>query len=139
MGRRGWQFRTNNLVQYLKLKTAVDSGGLVNMYWIGRVNEANIRHDSAIEDYISDDADAWLTTWGESWSYWAKSRCYEFSHDIEQIDETYVLNFQSLITQQCLSLQSERWNVPATWIIDVGDSEIISIVADGITYVKHSR
>ena len=56
------------------LKTAVDSGGLV-MYWIGRVNEANIRHDSAIEDYISDDADARLTTWGESWSYWAKSRC----------------------------------------------------------------
>ena len=115
-----------------ELKTAVESGGLVNMYWIGRVNEANIRHDSAIEDYISDDADAWLTTWGESWSYWAKSRCYEFSRDVEQIDGTYVLTFQSLITQQCLSLQSERWNVPATWIIDIGESEIISIVADGI-------
>ena len=62
MGRRG-----GSLEQIIgsvdDVKAAVEEGGLVNMYWIGRVNEATIRHDSDIEDYIANEADAWLTTW----------------------------------------------------------------------------
>ena len=96
-----------------------------------RVNEATIRHDSAIEDYIADDADAWLTTWGQAWSYWAKSRCYEFDHSIISDGDNFILNFQSLIKEQCTNLFPERWNVPITWIIDLGDSEILNITSEG--------
>ena len=113
------------------VKNAVDEGGLVNLYWIGRVNEATIRHDSAIEDYLANDADAWLTTWGQAWSYWAKSKCYEFDHSITAQDNNYILNFQSLIKEQCTNLLPERWNIPITWIIDVGDSSVLNITSEG--------
>ena len=65
-----------------------------------------IRHDSAIEDYIADDADA-STTWGQAWSYWAKSRCYEFDHSIISDGDNFILNFQSLIKEQCTNLFPE--------------------------------
>ena len=126
------------------VKNAVDEGGLVNLYWIGRVNEATIRHDSAIEDYLANDADAWLTTWGQAWSYWAKSKCYEFDHSITTQDDNYILNFQSLIKEQCTNLLPERWNIPITWIIDVGDSSILNITSEGepmtdITQQRHTQ
>ena len=126
------------------VKNAVDEGGLVNLYWIGRVNEATIRHDSAIEDYLANDADAWLTTWGQAWSYWAKSKCYEFDHSITAHDNNYILNFQSLIKEQCTNLLPERWNIPITWIIDVGDSSILNITSEGepmtdITQQRHTQ
>ncbi|DAC60349.1 MAG TPA: hypothetical protein D7I03_02410 [Candidatus Poseidoniales archaeon] len=126
------------------VKEAVEEGGLVNLYWIGRVHEATIRHDSDIEDYISNDADAWLTTWGQSWSYWAKSKCYEFDHSIISQGENYILNFESLIKEQCTNLLPERWNVPITWMLDIGSSDIINISADGeplenITQQRHTR
>ena len=126
------------------VKNAVDEGGLVNLYWIGRVNEATIRHDSAIEDYLADDADAWLTTWGQAWSYWAKSKCYEFDHSITTQNDNYILNFQSLIKEQCTNLLPERWNIPITWIIDVGDSSILNITSEGepmtdITQQRHTQ
>ena len=126
------------------VKNAVDEGGLVNLYWIGRVNEATIRHDSAIEDYLANDADAWLTTWGQAWSYWAKSKCYEFDHSITAQDDNYILNFQSLIKEQCTNLLPERWNIPITWIIDVGDSSILNITSEGepmkdITQQRHTQ
>ena len=112
-----WEEEGGSLEQIIgsvdTVKNAVDEGGLVNLYWIGRVNEATIRHDSAIEDYIVNDADAWpLTTWGQSWSYWAKNKCYEFDHSITPQGESYVLNFQSLVKEQCTNLLPERWNVP---------------------------
>tara|TARA_B100000927_G_scaffold284884_1_gene274327 strand:+ start:872 stop:2068 length:1197 start_codon:yes stop_codon:yes gene_type:complete len=109
------------------VQNAVEEGGLVNLYWIGRVNEATIRHDSAIEDYISDDADAWLTTWGQAWSYWAKSKCYEFDHSVTSQGDNYVIHFQSLLKEQCTELLPERWNVPITWVIDLGESELLNV------------
>ena len=113
------------------VKAAVEEGGLVNMYWIGRVNEATIRHDSDIEDYIANEADAWLTTWGQAWSYWTKSRCYEFDHSISPEDGNYVISFESLIKEQCTELFPERWNVPVTWMIDLGQAELISVESHG--------
>ena len=113
------------------VKAAVEEGGLVNMYWIGRVNEATIRHDSDIEDYIANEADAWLTTWGQAWSYWTKSRCYEFDHSISPEGGNYVISFESLIKEQCTELFPERWNVPVTWMIDLGQSELISVESSG--------
>ena len=126
------------------VKNAVDEGGLVNLYWIGRVNEATIRHDSAIEDYLANDADAWMTTWGQAWSYWAKGKCYEFDHSITNQDDNYILNFQSLIKEQCTNLLPERWNIPITWIVDVGDSSILNITSEGepmtdITQQRHTQ
>lgn len=126
------------------VKNAVDEGGLVNLYWIGRVNEATIRHDSAIEDYIANDADAWLTTWGQSWSYWAKNKCYEFDHSITPQGESYVLNFQSLVKEQCTNLLPERWNVPITWVVDLGNSEVLNITSEGepmndISQIRHTQ
>ena len=103
------------------------------MYWIGRVNEATIRHDSAIEEYIANEADAWLTTWGQAWSYWSKSRCYEFDHSIASQGDNYVINFQSLIKEQCTQLFPERWNIPITWMINLPASEILSIESNGVT------
>ena len=35
------------------LEAELDAGGLVNMYWIGRVNDATIRHDSEVTDLLS--------------------------------------------------------------------------------------
>ena len=101
------------------------------MYWIGRVNEATIRHDSEIEDYIAEDADAWLTTWGQAWSYWAKTRCYEFDHSISLENGKYVIGFESLIIEQCTELFPERWNVPITWMIDLGEAIITEVEAGG--------
>ena len=126
------------------VKSAVEEGGLVNMYWIGRVNEATIRHDSDIEDYIANEADAWLTTWGQAWSYWTKSRCYEFDHSISPEDGNYVISFESLIKEQCTQLFPERWNVPVTWMIDLGQSELISVESFGepledITNKRHTQ
>ena len=126
------------------VKSAVEEGGLVNMYWIGRVNEATIRHDSDIEDYIANEADAWLTTWGQAWSYWTKSRCYEFDHSISPEDGNYVISFESLIKEQCTQLFPERWNVPVTWMIDLGESELISVESFGepledITNKRHTQ
>lgn len=114
------------------VKDAVEEGGLVNLYWIGRVNEATIRHDSEIEDYISDDADAWLTTWGQAWSYWVKEKCYQFDHSVSEVGDNYVISFKSLDTEQCGELFPERWNIPITWMLDIKKSSIISISSDDV-------
>jgi len=113
-----------------QVKDAVEQGGLVNLYWIGRVNDATIRHDKDIEQYITEEANAWLTTWGQAWSYWSASKCYQFDHEITESDGEFILKFESLITEQCQNLNPERWNVPLTWKIDIGDSRINSIIGD---------
>ena len=113
------------------VKNAVEEGGLVNLYWIGRVDLATIRHDKEIEDYISNDANAWLTTWGQSWSYWVYDGCYEPSHSITEKDGEFILSFESLIKDQCTALFPERWNIPITHMIDIGDSKLISVSYNG--------
>ena len=127
-----------------QVEAAVNEGGLVNLYWIGRVNEATIRHDSEIEDYISEEADAWLTTWGQTWSYWATTRCYQIDHTISPSGDNYVFSFESLITEECTNLIPERWNVPVTWIIDINQAEVLSVipesgVIENITGDRHTK
>ena len=46
------------------LQSEVEKGGLVNMYWIGRNEQASIRADSEIVNWLEYDAEVWLTTWG---------------------------------------------------------------------------
>ena len=143
LGRRGGSLE-QIIGSVSTVKSAVDEGGLVNMYWIGRVNEATIRHDSAIEDFIAEEAEAWLTTWGQVWSYWSKSRCYEFDHSVTPQGSDYVINFQSLIKEQCTQLFPERWNVPITWKIDLGDAELLSVdvsgaLMDDISNKRHTQ
>lgn len=126
-----------------QVQDAVEEGGLVNLYWIGRVNDATIRHDKDIEQYISEEADAWLTTWGQAWSYWSASKCYQFDHSMTQVGQEYVLSFESLITEQCSNLNPDRWNVPLTWAFDIGDSQIISITDSNgdmanISQIRHT-
>ena len=126
LGRRG-----GSLEQIIgskdQVESAVNEGGLVNLYWIGRVDDATIRHDKDIEEYISEDADAWLTTWGQVWSYWATTRCYQIDHSISMNDGNYVLSFESLVTEECTNLIPERWNIPVTWIININYSDVISV------------
>ena len=116
----------------------------MNLYWIGRVNEATIRHDSDIEDYISKEANAWLTTWGQAWSYWATTRCYQIDHSITPDGDNYVFSFESLITEECSNLIPERWNVPVTWIIDINQTEVLSVtsesgVMENIASERHTK
>ena len=127
-----------------QVEDAVDEGGLVNLYWIGRVNDATIRHDKDIEEYISEEAEAWLTTWGQAWSYWSASKCYQFDHSINQVGQNYVLSFESLITEQCTGINPDRWNVPLTWAFDIMDSQILSIIdsngeMENISQMRHTK
>ena len=126
-----------------QVKDAVDEGGLVNLYWIGRVDDATIRHDKDIEQYISDEAEAWLTTWGQAWSYWSASKCYQIDHSITPTGQDYILSFESMITEQCSSINPIRWNVPLTWAIDVKDSQILSVIdsngeMENISQLRHT-
>ena len=143
LGRRG-----GSLEQIIgskdQVESAVNEGGLVNLYWIGRVNDATIRHDKDIEEYISEDADAWLTTWGQVWSYWATTRCYQIDHSISMNDGNYVLSFESLVTEECTNLIPERWNIPVTWIININYSDVISVsseseIFEDITEDRHTK
>ena len=143
LGRRG-----GSLEQIIgskqQVEDAVDEGGLVNLYWIGRVNDATIRHDKDIEQYISEEADAWLTTWGQAWSYWSASKCYELDYSISQVEQNFVLSFESLITEQCTGVNPDRWNVPLTWAFDVKDSQILSIIdsngeMENISKIRHTK
>ena len=143
LGRRG-----GSLEQIIgskdQVESAVNEGGLVNLYWIGRVDDATIRHDKDIEEYISEDADAWLTTWGQVWSYWATTRCYQIDHSISMNDGNYVLSFESLVTEECTNLIPERWNIPVTWIININYSDVISVfseseILEDITEDRHTK
>lgn len=142
LGRRG-----GSLEQIIgskeQVESAVNEGGLVNLYWIGRVNEATIRHDKDIEQYISEEAEAWLTTWGQTWSYWSASKCYELDHSITQVGDDYILSFESLVTEQCSNLNPQRWNLPLTWSLDIQDSSILSIIdsngaMENISKMRHT-
>ena len=90
------------------------AGGLVNMYWIGRVNDATIRHDGDVVDMLLERDDVWFTTWGEAWSTWAVSRCHEFDLSVDPDDGRRV-SFTLMDTVACSSSNPEAWKVPTTW------------------------
>ena len=126
LGRRG-----GSLEQLIgskeQVQMAVEEGGLVNLYWVGRVNDATIRHDRDIAAYLNDEAQAWMTTWGEAWSYWTVHDCHETSHSSRFVENQTIIEFESLVTEQCTAVSPLAWNVPMTWILDIQGEEVVDV------------
>ncbi len=126
LGRRGGSLE-QSLSDVNQLNAALAEGGLVNLYWVGRVNDATIRHDGDVVDILRE-TPAWMTTWGEAWSYWSAHRCYLLDHGINQTSNgTSIIYFESQITEACSAVQPDVWNVPVTWILDFNGSNFYSI------------
>jgi len=143
LGRRG-----GSLEQLIgsveEVQAAVEEGGLVNLYWVGRVNDATIRHDRDISAYLAEAPNVWLTTWGQAWSYWTVNDCYEFVHTVESEGDQSVLTFESLITPECTGMNPEAWNVPVTWVIDLKGAALEEVsdsngALDNISGVRKSQ
>ena len=99
------------------------------MYWIGRNEQASIRADSEIVNWLEYDAEVWLTTWGGSMVLLETiSRCYEFSHDL--VDNKTIL-FKLLETVACESSNPEAFDIPTTWMIDVANQTIEDVKIEG--------
>ena len=131
LGRRGGSLE-KGVASLEDLKNEVSEGGLINMYWIGRVNDATVRHDQDILDFLNEEPGLWLTTWGEAWSSWSAKRCYEFRHNLDSTENSSLLSFEALDTEQCRSATDNRaWNVPVTWMIDIENSSVESVTAGG--------
>ena len=52
LGRRGGSLE-KGIAEISDLESELDSGGLVNMYWIGRIHDATVRHDRDVVDMLS--------------------------------------------------------------------------------------
>ena len=129
LGRRGGSLE-KGIASLETVQAEVESGGLVNLYWIGRVNDATVRHDRDVLAYLEETPDIWLTTWGEAWSSWSGKRCYEHDRDAAEIDGRTVLTFESLETEACRSVSNDLpWNIPLTWLIDVEGVEVLDVVS----------
>ena len=129
LGRRGGSLE-KGIASLETVQAEVESGGLVNLYWIGRVNDATVRHDRDVLAYLDETPDIWLTTWGEAWSSWSGKRCYEHDRDVAEIDGRTVLTFESLETDACRSVSNDLpWNIPLTWLIDVEGVEVLDVVS----------
>lgn len=136
LGRRGGSLE-QLMSEPEQLESTLMEGGLVNMYWVGRVNDATIRHDSTVVDILRN-TPAWMTTWGEAWSYWSAHRCYEVDRRMVHNDNNSTFYFESLITESCGAVQPDVWNVPVTWILDFNGSKILSIEVEGQTFANIS-
>ena len=129
LGRRGGSLE-KGIASLETVQAEVESGGLVNLYWIGRVNDATVRHDRDVLAYLDATPDIWLTTWGEAWSSWSGKRCYEHDRDVAEIDGRTVLTFESLETEACRSVSNDLpWNIPLTWLIDVEGGKVLDVVS----------
>ena len=129
LGRRGGSLE-KGIASLETVQAEVESGGLVNLYWIGRVNDATVRHDRDVLAYLDETPDIWLTTWGEAWSSWSGKRCYEHDRDVAEIDGRTVLTFESLETEACRFVSNDLpWNIPLTWLIDVEGVEVLDVVS----------
>ena len=124
IGRRGGSLE-KGIGSLETVQNAVEEGGLVNLYWIGRVNDATIRHDRDIAEYLQNDAQAWMTTWGQAWSYWSSNRCYEHSNILDQEQATFT--FSSIVTEQCTSVAPNAWNVPVTWRLSFHNATVVDV------------
>lgn len=130
LGRRGGSLE-KGMTSLDSIQEEVSAGGLVNLYWIGRVNDATVRHDREVLTYLNDAEDIWLTTWGEAWSYWSARRCYEFDHAAEVTEEGTVLRFESLITEACTSGELVGWNLPLTWRLTASSTDVSKVLISG--------
>ena len=129
LGRRGGSLE-KGIASLETVQAEVESGGLVNLYWIGRVNDATVRHDRDVLAYLDETPDIWLTTWGEAWSSWSGKRCYEHDRDVAENDGRTVLTFESLETEACRSVSNDLpWNIPLTWLIDVEGVKVLDVAS----------
>lgn len=122
LGRRGGSLELG-IADIDALEAELDAGGLVNMYWQGRIHDTILRHDRDVVVMLEAREDVWFTTWGEAWSYWAIERCNSISHSFSGS----TLNFSSDSSLDCLAAEPMRWNVPVTWIIDVNGTDIVDV------------
>ncbi len=120
LGRRGGSLE-KEIADVDMLSSELDDGGLVNMYWIGRIYDATVRHDKAVLDMLDERDDVWYTTWGEAYSYWSVERCYEFDHFLANS----TIQFEHINAPACLSLSPNAWNVPITWMFEIKNGSII--------------
>lgn len=120
LGRRGGSLE-KEIADVDAISAELDAGGLVNMYWIGRVHDATVRHDGGVLDMLSERDDVWFTTRGEAYSYWTIEKCNEPYHNLED----NILNFENLNSEECESSAPNAWNVPVTWIIEIENGTVI--------------
>lgn len=133
LGRRGGSLE-KGMASLEDVQFEVEQGGLLNLYWIGRVNDATVRHDRDVLAYLDDTPGIWLTTWGEAWSSWSAQRCYEHTREVSQQGNQTILTFESLQTEACRAVSNDLpWNVPLTWLIDVEDVEIADVSTTNTT------
>ena len=119
LGRRGGSLE-KGMSEITSLESELDAGGLVNMYWVGRIHDATVRHDSDVVEMLSQRDDTWFTTWGEAYSYWAVERCNSFNHSLEDS----ILFFEPIDSVACRSA-TNAWNVPITWIANISSATVI--------------
>jgi len=119
LGRRGGSLE-KGIGEISSLESELDAGGLVNMYWVGRIYDATVRHDSNIVEMLSKREDTWFTTWGEAYSYWAVERCNSFNHSLENL----LLVFEPIDSVACRSA-TNAWNVPITWTANISDATVL--------------
>ncbi len=120
LGRRGGSLEKG--MSDLEMLTAeLDEGGLVNLYWIGRINGATVRHDSSVTDMLLLRDDVWFTTWGEAYSYWTVGQCHEYDHNMENA----TLTFEHIDAVTCSGDSPNAWNVPITWIAEIPNGTVV--------------
>jgi len=118
LGRRGGSLE-KGIADVKALESELDKGGLVNMYWVGRIDGITVRHDADVLEMLSQRTDVWFTTWGEAYSYWSVERCYEFDHSIN----SSTLYFEHIDTISCRSA-TNSWNIPITWIANISGATV---------------
>ena len=121
LGRRGGSLE-KGIADVDRVENELDAGGFVNMYWIGRISDLNVRHDASVIDMVTERNDVWYTTWGEAYSYWTVERCHQFYHNLSES----VLQFNHDDTTQCKAAAPNAWNVPVTWVADVGNTSVLN-------------
>ena len=122
LGRRGGSLE-KEISDIDALSSELDEGGLVNMYWIGRIYDATVRHDGDVLEMISQRDDVWFTTWGEAYSYWTVENCNDLNHEFVNGS----LLFVNSNSERCSNLAPDAWNIPVTWAIELSnESEVVS-------------
>ena len=120
LGRRGGSLE-KGISDLDKISSELDEGGLVNLYWIGRINDATVRHDSSVTDMLLLRDDVWFTTWGEAFSYWTVGNCNDYEHSM--MNNT--LTFKQIDAISCYGDSPNAWNVPITWIANIANSTVL--------------
>lgn len=132
LGRRGGSLE-RTVADLDGLRTELEAGGLVNLYWEAQVADTNLRVDRDALDLLRD-ADVWFTTWGEAWSTWVWQG--STSPVLTRQNDTH----WSLNAATNVSLHDARaWTVPLTWRIAVNGTDVIRVVGeDGVALPTQS-